>query len=162
MTCISADGSEGYGLPGEPGAGFSNYDTLARSSGLDRTLKSAAAFLSGAFPSAGPSSGGDGGGAQLPPVYSSPDDDDYVIRGYTKCPAYERRLEAWYASPEFVAKEADTKDLRDQIKAAAPNLDTNLTNWWNGARACVGGHPGVAAQRATRSGAWGHEPCLGA
>ena len=44
---------------GTPGTGFSNYDTLVRSSGLDRTLKTAAAFHAGAFPSRGAATGGE-------------------------------------------------------------------------------------------------------
>lgn len=49
-TCLSAPGAENYGLLGTPGVGFSNRDTFVLSSGLDRTLLSAEAFLSGAFP----------------------------------------------------------------------------------------------------------------
>lgn len=146
-TCLSVEGAEGYGLLGSRGAGFTNYNLLARSSGLDRTLSTAAAFLSAAFP-ATPSAGaaaaatdgnsGSGGAAsagRAPPVYSAPDADDWAVRAYTKCPAYEARLRAWLASDAgFAAKERATAALREGIGALQEGLDVSLANWWNGAR----------------------------
>lgn len=133
FTCLSAPGREAYGLVTSPGAGFSNYDTLARSSTLDRTLRSAAAFLSGAFPPGAAAPGGlaEAVVSQLPPVYSVADSEDWVVRAYTKCPAYQSRLEAWFASPEFAAKQEETRALREGITAAAPGLNVALENWWN-------------------------------
>jgi hypothetical protein len=51
-TCLSDPGHEQYGVYGKPGIGFHNYNALAGSSGLDRTLLSAESFLSGVFPAA--------------------------------------------------------------------------------------------------------------
>jgi hypothetical protein len=50
LTCLASEGREGYGIVNAKGVGFSNFNTLARSSALDRTLRSATAFLSGVFP----------------------------------------------------------------------------------------------------------------
>jgi hypothetical protein len=44
------------------------------------------------------------GAPQLVPIHSVQDGEDYLIRGYTKCPAYARRLDRWFGSPEFKAK----------------------------------------------------------
>ena len=43
----------------------------------------------------------------------------------------DARLQAWYNSSEFAAKEAESQQLRDTVAAAAPGLDTSLKNWWN-------------------------------
>lgn len=51
-TCLSKPGHEQYGVYSKPGIGFHNYNALAGSSGLDRTLLSAESFLSGVFPAA--------------------------------------------------------------------------------------------------------------
>jgi len=135
-TCLSAPAAEGYGLVSAPGVGFSNYDTLVRSSALDRTLLSANAFLTGAFPAgtagAAQATGGAGGSAPAVPVYSVADGEDWRVRAYTKCPAYERRLAGWFGSPEFAAKEEETRAVREGVGAAVPGLNVSLTNWWNG------------------------------
>jgi hypothetical protein len=57
-------------------------------------------------------------------VYSSPDSEDWRIRGYTKCPAYQKRLSAWLSSDAFKQKEADTQALRQKVRlrAAAVNV----------------------------------------
>lgn len=70
-------------------------------------------------------------GVQLVPVFSTSDVEDFKIRGYTKCPTYQKRLQHWYASEEFVAKAAATEQLRNEVQAAAPQLNTSLSNWWN-------------------------------
>ena len=44
----STDGDQ-YGVIRSPGVGFNNYNTLVRSSSLDRTIQSAVSFLSGVF-----------------------------------------------------------------------------------------------------------------
>ncbi len=36
-------------------------------------------------------------GQQLVPIYTQPDQDDYLIRAYTKCPTYDRALTTWCA-----------------------------------------------------------------
>lgn len=68
---------------------------------------------------------------QLVPVYSVADSEDWKIRGYTKCPEYQQRLQAWLSSDEFKAKEAETAEFRNQIQQLAPQLNVSLTNWWN-------------------------------
>jgi hypothetical protein len=149
---------------GSPGAGFSNYDTLITSSGLDRTLLSAAAFLEGAF-FAGPAAAAAAGPAppQRAPVYSSPDRGDWRIRGYTKCPAYEARLLAWFASDEFTSKEAASAALRQAVGALKPGLDVSLKNWWNGGPARGWGGGGVVGRAFGReAGAMAGSGWLGA
>jgi hypothetical protein len=49
---------------------------------------------------------------QVVPVYSQPAEDDYLIRGFTRCNAYSARLTAWYGSPEFAAKVQETQATR--------------------------------------------------
>lgn len=49
-TCLTtAEAGTGYGLVGEPNAGFNNYNTFANSSALSRTLLSASSFFLGLF-----------------------------------------------------------------------------------------------------------------
>jgi hypothetical protein len=143
-TCLASStdsgGGTGYGLVGAPGAGFNNYNALARSSALDRTLSSAYGFLGGVFPGSSNSSGNATTTAAVPvPVYpaAGSDADDWLVRAYTKCPAYEQRLKQWFTSPEFAAKSAETKSTRAAVAAAAPGTDVALENWWNGARVAV-------------------------
>lgn len=44
-------------------------------------------------------------GASVVPIYMHAEENDISIRAYTKCPAYQDKLAAWYQSPEFKAKE---------------------------------------------------------
>jgi len=111
-----------YGLVGTPRVGFTNYNTLANSSALDRTLATASGFLDALFPPP----------ISFPvPVYSVAESEDYKIRGYTRCPAYQKRLQEWYTSAGFKSKEDETQELRARISSIAPSLNTSLANWWN-------------------------------
>jgi hypothetical protein len=49
-TCLSTPGREQYGVINKPGIGFSNYNSYASSSALDRTIMSANSFLAGVLP----------------------------------------------------------------------------------------------------------------
>lgn len=51
-TCLASPGREQYGVINQPGVGFSNYNSYANSSALDRTIMSANSFLAGVFPTA--------------------------------------------------------------------------------------------------------------
>lgn len=134
-TCLVADGaSVNYGQVMSSGVAFSNYNAYFNSSGLDRTIQTALSFLAGVFDQANnvsetrflPT------GAAVVPVYSVDDAQDYAIRGYTKCPAYDAKLEAWYASPDFKAKEEESAGLRASVAATlTDSTDTSLRNWWN-------------------------------
>lgn len=111
-----------YGVVGTPGVSFSNWNTFSNSSALDRTIMSADAFLSGVF------------GAASAPVFSVAEPEDYTIRGYTRCPRYQGRLERWLESDEFRAKERETKAMRARVGAALPhvaNASSSLSSWWN-------------------------------
>lgn len=136
-TCLDTDLAEPgpeYGVVGSPDGLFNNYNTLVRSSSLDRTIMTARSFLDGAFPPINQPTATKylPDGQQVVPVFSLPEDGAGVlIRSYTMCPAYDARLLDWYASEEFKQKEAETQPLRDTIAAAAPGLDTALKNWWN-------------------------------
>lgn len=136
-TCLAAPGSGPlYGVTGSPDVGFSNYNTFANTSALDRTIMSADSFLAGVFPAIAVQDDATNGsyvptGEQVVPVYSMADTEDWKIRGYTKCPAYEDRLQQWLASEEFAAKAAETQELRDKVQALAPQLNVSLANWWN-------------------------------
>lgn len=127
-----------YGMIGTPGVHFHAYNTLIRSSGLDRTISTARAFTDGAFPSLTDAVDTDGAaanttglpdGEQVVPVYSL--GEDPLIRAYTQCPAYVARLQDWYASQEFSDKTAATAPLRDSVAALSPSLNTSLANWYN-------------------------------
>lgn len=67
---------------------------------------------------------------QTIPVYSVSDSEDWRIRGYSKCPAYQKRLTAWLNSDAFKQKEQDTQQLRQQIQDLAPQLNTSLAMWY--------------------------------
>jgi hypothetical protein len=54
---------------------------------------------------------------QVVPVYSVPDSEDWRIRGYAKCPAYQQRLAAWINSDAFERKEQETAALRTKVCA---------------------------------------------
>jgi lysosomal acid phosphatase len=149
-TCIlrwlptGSTNGENYGLVNASGVGFNNYNTIFRSSVLDRTKQSAVAFLAGIFPSLA-SQGQQyfiGGylpsGQQVIPVYSSADIDsnDVTIRAYASCNSFSRTLASWYLSQEFASKANETLTFRNSILQAylianisAP--DTSLTNWYN-------------------------------
>lgn len=53
------------------------------------------------------------------PVYNTPDAEDSLIRAYTRCPTYQRRLDAWFNSTDFLDKAAETKDFRCDALARA-------------------------------------------
>jgi hypothetical protein len=65
------------------------------------------------------------------PAFTVDDAEDWRIRAYTKCPAYDRALSRWFGSEDFLAKEAQSKPVRDAVAAASPELNTSLANWWN-------------------------------
>lgn len=48
-------------------------------------------------------------------MYSISDSEDWKIRGYSKCPAYQKRLAAWLQSDAFKQKEEETADLRRKV-----------------------------------------------
>lgn len=52
---------------------------------------------------------------QAVPVYSSSDSEDWLIRGYSKCPAYLTRLAVWLRSDAFKQKEAESAALRQKV-----------------------------------------------
>lgn len=125
-----------YGVVGQPGVGYGNFDVFVRSSALDRSIMSGLCFFNGIFPDnvTGmevnatqylPS------GAQVIPIYTQSDTNDVLIRAYTKCPAYQDNLEAWFRSEEFRKKEDETSALRAKVRVAMPSMDTSLKNWWN-------------------------------
>lgn len=51
------------------------------------------------------------------PIYSISDSEDWRIRGYSKCPAYQQRLSAWLKSDAFKQKEQETAALRAKVTA---------------------------------------------
>ncbi|KAJ9534014.1 hypothetical protein QJQ45_027114, partial [Haematococcus lacustris] len=118
---VSPGGDTRYGLVSQ-GAGFHNYNSLVRASYTDRALLSAQAFFAGVFPAQPPNSSllYLPTGQQPVPVYSEPDRDDWLIRTYNKCPAYDARLMAWFDSPQFQAKARDTAALRAAFQAVRP------------------------------------------
>jgi hypothetical protein len=59
---------------------------------------------------------------QAVPVYTHMEAEDYLIRGYAKCDAYNGRVSSWYNSPEFVAKSQQTEALRWALCRASAAL----------------------------------------
>ena len=49
-TLTHSTGGDNYGVINASGVGFNNYNTLVRSSALDRTVQSVVSFLAGIFP----------------------------------------------------------------------------------------------------------------
>ena len=49
------------------------------------------------------------------PTYSYNDADDWVIRAYTHCPAYDATLLNWFTQPEFLAMQASSAPLRNYL-----------------------------------------------
>lgn len=143
-TCLNPPGaptSARYGVVGDAGVGYSNYNVLVTSSALDRSLLSARSFLAGLFEDVNTPTPSlylpDG--SQVVPVYSSAafDADDTFIRAYNNCPAYQARLAAWYAtSSAFSAMSNATASFRAAV-GALPGWgtgvvrDTSLKNWYN-------------------------------
>ena len=64
-------------------------------------------------------------------MFASEDSQNYIIRGYTKCTAYDDSLEAWFNSTAFEDWRARSKPLRDKISNLDTGIDTSLEEWWN-------------------------------
>lgn len=60
------------------------------------------------------------------PVYNTPDADDSFIRAYTRCPTYQRRLDAWFNSSEFLDKAAETQEFRYLINLRIDDNDLDM------------------------------------
>ncbi|PNW86505.1 hypothetical protein CHLRE_02g089311v5 [Chlamydomonas reinhardtii] len=130
-TCLNGSDASGgvssggkYGVVGQPGVGFGNFDVYVRSSALDRTLMSGVCFFNGVFPPdpAAPAANPAAylpTGAQVVPVYTQSDQNDIIIRAYTKCPAYQDALEGWFGSAEFQSQANASAGLRAQIQDLA-------------------------------------------
>ncbi|KAG2425428.1 hypothetical protein HYH02_015034 [Chlamydomonas schloesseri] len=143
-TCLPGSDAAGaavssgakYGVLGTPGVGFGNFDVYVRSSALDRTIMSGLCFFNGVFqpdpaaPAANPAAYLPTG-AQVVPVYTQSDQNDILIRAYTKCPAYQAALDAWFDSAEFQAQADASAGLRAAVAERWPAADTSLQNWWN-------------------------------
>eukprot|EP00908_Phaeocystis_cordata_P025071 Transcript_7527.p1 GENE.Transcript_7527~~Transcript_7527.p1 ORF type:complete len:494 (+),score=144.62 Transcript_7527:55-1536(+) len=123
-------------LTGELGRGrFAPHELHAESSGLARTLGTAEVLLRSLVP---PAVRG-----ELPiAVYSRPDPDDYLLRGYAgaKCPELAARVGEFHASESFRAKETETAALRAEVGRALPSDwagplveggAVRLRDWWN-------------------------------
>lgn len=70
------------------------------------------------------------------PVFNAEDGQDWRIRSYTKCPAYNDALERWFTSAEFKRKETETQALRDKVQQVLVgggilNMNVSLATWWN-------------------------------
>lgn len=76
---------------------FNNFNTLIRSSSLDRAIMTARSFLDAVFPPINQPTDTTylPDRQQVVPVYSQAADGDAIIRGYTACPAYDNRLLEW-------------------------------------------------------------------
>eukprot|EP00897_Mesotaenium_endlicherianum_P008672 jgi/Mesen1/7833/ME000417S07132 len=118
---------------------YSNSNMYIQSSGIERTLMSAYAFLLGVLPPLSPGIAsnfssllGKVGGIQAVPIFSGPPDTDYIIRGFgeAKCKTLLDRLSAFYKSEYFLAKVSETAALRQTLSDA---LQQNITlqDIWN-------------------------------
>ncbi|KAL1525988.1 hypothetical protein AB1Y20_020813 [Prymnesium parvum] len=93
-------------------------DVHAESSGLVRTLDTAAVLLGRLSPPRG------GGPPQT--VFSRAEAEDYVLRGYAadKCAALTRSLREWYSSAAFREQEEASAALRREAAAALRQAET--------------------------------------
>ena len=70
---------------------------------------------------------------QVVPVYTVNDNNDDIIRAYTKCPSYAQNLTNWYLSDEFITKSNATAAFRlsiqSQLQAFGSVMDMSLINW---------------------------------
>jgi hypothetical protein len=93
---------------------------------------------------------------QVAPVYSVPDSEDWKIRGYAKCPAYQQRLAAWLNSDAFTRKEQETAALRAKVCAArsssAATLNVCIANL-KGTPYCRAEHASISE---SATGTWPH------
>ena len=103
-------------LVGELGRGrWAAHELHGESSALARTLGTAEVMMRSLVPPAVR------GGLPIP-VYSRPDADDYLLRGYAggKCPMLTARIDEFHASARFGAKEDATREYDAARHAAAP------------------------------------------
>ena len=104
-------------LLGELGRGrWAAHELHAESTGLARTLGTAEVMLRSLVP---PDVRG-----ELPiPVYSRPDADDFLLRGYAggKCPMLTARINEFRASARFGAKEDATREYARRAPNPHPN-----------------------------------------
>jgi hypothetical protein len=69
--------------------------------------------------------------AQIVPVYSNAESEEYVLRGFTRCPTYDAELTAWYAGQEFADFALASEPLLAELAAIDPTLNTNLETFEN-------------------------------
>lgn len=112
----------------------------AESSSLARTLSTALVILQHLLPP----------NAYPTPIYSLPDSMDYRLRGYagSKCATFVSSISKWQSSPEFVAKENESAQLRALVgqvlrehqlddgieyrsEANGTTSSVTLRDWWN-------------------------------
>mmetsp|Transcript_12322 Transcript_12322/g.37575 ORF Transcript_12322/g.37575 Transcript_12322/m.37575 type:complete len:433 (+) Transcript_12322:160-1458(+) len=91
-----------------------------KSSNLDRTLATAAGVAQGLSPK-----------YVLPVEAVAEEQNDFMIRSYTKCSVFSERLEEFHNSEEFAEKEADTEDFRNKFTKGFPDEESDLLNWFN-------------------------------
>ena len=97
---LSPESCGDHCLNGALGAGgFSPDELRADSSGLARTLGTAEVLLNALVPPAVR-------GSMPIAVYSRPDAEDWLLRGYTQCPALAEQIGTWHASADFAAKDS--------------------------------------------------------
>lgn len=77
--------------------------------GSSRTIQSASALLQGFYPAADTDTGLPGS-IQLPPVFSSPVEKDWLFASQHNCPGYVHRIQALEQSPRWVAKKKEYGD----------------------------------------------------
>ncbi|CAE8607707.1 unnamed protein product, partial [Polarella glacialis] len=122
------------------GPAYVPSEVRVESSSLDRTLLSAYALHSTLWKSLNATFG-------LPvPVNTRSDQDDAVIRAYTKCPAHSARILQWSEGAEFAAREASSLGLRERVarnlffwqhnggagyRAINGSGAVPLLDWWN-------------------------------
>eukprot|EP00188_Purpureofilum_apyrenoidigerum_P004405 Plantae.Rhodophyta-Purpureofilum_apyrenoidigerum.ctg4969.p1 GENE.Plantae.Rhodophyta-Purpureofilum_apyrenoidigerum.ctg4969~~Plantae.Rhodophyta-Purpureofilum_apyrenoidigerum.ctg4969.p1 ORF type:complete len:434 (+),score=75.39 Plantae.Rhodophyta-Purpureofilum_apyrenoidigerum.ctg4969:169-1470(+) len=91
-----------------------------KSSNLDRTLATAAGIARGLSPT-----------EALPVEAAAEEENDYLIRAYTKCPVFSERLQTFHNSEEFAAKESETQKFREQYAKGYPGESSDLFDWFN-------------------------------
>ncbi|KAG5635326.1 hypothetical protein H0H81_011720 [Sphagnurus paluster] len=71
------------------------------------------------------------GGYQYIPVETVEPENDRSLESWTDCPAFQKHVKKFYASPEFKAKAKDAQPFFRDIKDYVFGIPTTLENAWN-------------------------------
>ncbi|KAH8085958.1 phosphoglycerate mutase-like protein [Cristinia sonorae] len=71
------------------------------------------------------------GGYQYVPIESVEPNQDVSLEGYTSCNTFAKRNNAFYDSPEFLAKAKESESFLEQLQPHLDGRNATLENMWN-------------------------------